>query len=387
VIDEEFDPRVHIENLETGERTKVRRGEVKGLDAFIDNMPRNTELPPETQFQAWQEGDENHPIGSGRRAYRVVYKTIRTAPTTPVGVVSSNCRVLFVNGRVTWGEPRFGRALAWRRPDRFLLPEWGRLLYQPLQYIREYDPVVPLQAHQETSAPMNYVEIIYVMNSDLIDDTHGSQLSEARAGISSLLASLDLSYGPRFLGVRITEEIGEVFTDWHWNRRLDGPTVALEAQAEFRYMNADLVLEHVGAIFTANAERSEEERSRLRVASQWYWRADAEVDAVQAYIALWLTIESLEMQSANIAPVKETIVRLSGSDRESVATAAGRLYGLRSMLVHGKTRSVSAGQLNAIRSIAHALLEYRLLGAISDERRSALASAVLLAENKDFAAR
>jgi hypothetical protein len=93
------------------------------------------------------------------------------------------------------------------------------------------------------------------------------------------------------------------------------------------------------------------------------------------------------MQSANIAPVKETIVRLSGSDRESVATAAGRLYGLRSMLVHGKTRSVSAGQLNAIRSIAHALLEYRLLGAISDERRSALASAVLLAENKDFAAR
>lgn len=386
MAEDEFDPRVYITNELTGERTPVRRGELTGVDEFLNAVEVNTEMPPETRFQAWQESDEEHPADGGRPAYRVVYKTLRTVPTNPAGVVSPNCRVMFANGRVTWGEPRFGRALPWRRPDRFLLPDWGRLFYGPLRYVREADNTVPIEAHQETSPPMNYVEVLYALNEDAAGGDHQSRLGAARAAVASLLASLDLSFGPRLLGVRITEEIGEVFDDWHWNRRLDGPTVALEAQAELRYVDGEGAAAQIAAIFDANSARSEEDRARLRIAAQWYWRADAETDPVQAFIAHWLTIEALEMTNANIAPVKSVVHHLLGSHQDTISVAVGRLYGLRSRLLHGKARSVSAEQLEVARAVALALLERRLLGILSAERLTALRDGVREANLPGFSA-
>lgn len=373
---DEFDPRVHITNGQTGEQTPVRRDELLGVDEFMQSIQVDTELPPEFRFSGWQESDEEHPPGDGRPAYRVVFKTLRTVPTRPAAVVSSNCRVMFANDQVTWGEPRFGRALHWRRPDRYLVPDWGRVYYGPLRYVRDANNTIPMEAHQDTTPPMNFVEILYVLHEDAAGKDHHSRLGAARSAVAPLLASIDLCFGPRLLGIRITEEIGEVFDDWHWNRRLDGPTVALEAQAELRYVDGDTVADQIATMFDANSARSEEDRARLRIAAQWYWRADAEVDPVQEFIAHWLTIEALEMDSPDIAPVKRVVHKQLGGDPAPIAVAVGRLHGLRSKLVHGKTRAVSSRQLTTIRAVSLALLERRLVGIMSTERRKALREAI-----------
>lgn len=383
-MSDEFDPRVHIEDRTTGRRRSVRRDQLTGVDEFINSLQRTFDMPPEMRFQGWQSSDEDHAPGSGRPAYRVVYKTLRTVPTQPAVVVAANCRVMFANDRVTWGEPRYGRALPWRRPDRFLVPDWGRVFYNPVRYVREADDAIPMEAHQETTPPMNYVEVLYLLNETDAEGGHSDRLAGARAAISTLLASLDLVFGPRLLGLRITEEIGEVFDDWHWNQRLDGPTVALEAQAQLKYIDADTAVAQIGAVFDANAGRSEEERARLQIASQWYWRADAETDPVQAFIAHWLTIETLEMDGTNIASLKNAVHALVGGPREQCAAAVGRLQGLRSRLVHGKTRSVSSNQIDAVRSVSSALLERRLLGVISEARRTQLQEAVADASQSGF---
>lgn len=357
---------------------------VQGLDDFIAGIEVNTDMPPEFSLSGWQMSDEAHRGGDGKPAYRVVYKTIRTAPSVPTGVVASNCRVLFTNDKVTWGEPRFGRALTWRRPDRFLLPDWGITRFDPLLYTRCKDDVIPMEGHQETTPPMNHVEILYVLADEAAALKHQERLATARAAIAPLLASLDLSFGPRLLGVRITEELGEVFDDWHWNRRLDGRTVALEAQAEFRVIDGDAASAQIAAIFDVNTARTEEERARLRTAAQWYWRAEAEDDPVLEFVSHWLTIESLEMDDTNIGPVKASVRALVRSNRN--IEAVGRLFGLRGKLVHGKSRSVSARQTQAIRAVAHALLERRLLGVVAPEKREALESALEDVMSPSFAA-
>jgi hypothetical protein len=68
--------------------------------------------------------------------------------------------------------------------------------YNPLRFLREFDVTIPIEAHQETS-PLG-------------------------------------SSPPRHSDNR---RIGEVFDDWHWNRLLDGPKVALEAQTHQRFLD------------------------------------------------------------------------------------------------------------------------------------------------------
>lgn len=241
-----------------------------------------------------------------------------------------------------------------------------------------------MEAYQETSAPMNYVEVLYILNDEAAEYDHYGKLSAGQAGVAPLLASLDLTFGARLLGVRITEEIGEIFEDWHWNRRLDGPTVALEAQAELSFIEPQATLGQIGAIFDAHSGRSPEQRSRLRIASQWYWRADAETDPVQRFIALWLVIEALEMDGTNIAPVKKVVQTLTGGGPVAVAIAVGRLHGLRSKLVHGNQGAVSNEQLRAVEGVALALLERQLLGVLSFDRKTALREAVGAASSDGF---
>lgn len=379
-----YDPRVRVVDEATGKVTPVRRDELHGIDEFLASITSNPDLPQEYRMQGWQQSDEHHKVGDGRPGYRVVFKTLRTASTGPAAVVSSNCRVLIANDKVTWGEPRFGRALKWRRTDRHVIPDWGRVYYQPLRFVRAEDNTIPFEAHEETTPPMNFVEVLYILDEQAADAEHQDKLATARAAVAPLLASIDLAFGPRLLGPRITEEIGEVFEDWHWNRQLNGSTVALEAQAEFRFLGADAIVAQIGSIFDANQARSEEDRARLRIAAQWYWRADAEHDPVQGFIAYWLTIEALEMSTSDIAPVKAAVDVLLGGDRVSTAAAVGRLFGLRSRLLHGKVGAVSSRQLHVVGAVARALLEVRLLGILSPKHRDALKKAITEASVEGF---
>ena len=78
---------------------------------------------------------------------------------------------------------------------------------------------------------------------------------------------MDLLWGERVLGPVITEEVGAIFDDWHWNRLLGGPTVAWEGQAQIAVASASELRDALEVAFTINREQTEDERERLRVAA------------------------------------------------------------------------------------------------------------------------
>jgi hypothetical protein len=131
-------------------------------------------------------------------------------------------------------------------------------------------------------------------------------------------------------------------------------------------------------MFEKQGERDDEDRGRLRIASQWYWRADADGDPVMRFLGYWLCVEALELSdSANISPVKRRVASLLQVEQARIATGVGRLYGLRSSLAHGKVRHVNAESLDDVMGLAVPLLESRLLGTVSPSNAALLANAVL----------
>ena len=167
-----------------------------------------------------------------RATVGVVHKTIRTVVAPRLNVDMGTLRLTFGNGAVTLGRPVFEGALPSRRPGHFLLPEWGSIEQEGESFRYEFRQNVGIhvKAHQADTPVGNYVEILYDIG-DSSDSSYEGMIAAGRAGVAPLLVMLDLMFGERMLGPLITEEVGEVFEDWHWNRKLGGRTVALESQA------------------------------------------------------------------------------------------------------------------------------------------------------------
>lgn len=378
----EFEPRARIINSITGEVTPIPKGAISGLDEFANAWKSKVDIPEEMRFEAWQMSDEDHPAGTGKPAYRLVHKMIRTIPFPRVSMTYPNARINFENGPVTLGEPRFDGALPARRAGTFMVPEWGevtlsngQLGYKYVQNMR-----VSVRGHQETTPPTNYIEFLYQLPQGQWVE-FDEMLAAGRAGVSAITCMIDLVHGERILGPVLTEEIGEVFDDWHWNRLLGGRTISLESQAAMRHLDGQEFAEVVGNSIEAHLDRPERERNRLKIAAQWYWRADAEPERVQRYIAYWLCIEALELgENASIAPVKRAVAEILGVDQRLIGQAVGRMHGIRSGLVHGSIREVSSEAALNVERVAVALLERRALGRVSEERANALRLAMGLVE-------
>ncbi len=381
----EYDPRTSIFDSNTGETRPVPVGRVVGLDDFIDNWQSNTELPHELGFSAWQMVDDAHPAGAGHPGYRLVHKTIRTVPFPAVDAGTENVRVEFRNGPVTIGEPIFHGTLPGRKAGNYLLPEWGTLHTDrdpDIGYEFHPNPHVSIQAYQDTTPVGNYVEILYRLPEGEWT-RYDAMVAAGRAGVAPLTAALDMAYGERVLGPVVTEEVGEVFDDWHWNRFLGGRTVSMESQARLEVLNGHHFLRKLQAIIEDWSNRSDEMRARIRVASQWYWRADAEAELVQRYIAYWLCVEALELgENQNILPVKVAVASLLNVPRSQIADRVGRIYSIRNRLVHGVIREVDTEAVDRVRALAVALLEHHSLGAVSPARLQDLRAAVGLAESE-----
>ncbi|WP_426561370.1 hypothetical protein ACPPVT_14395 [Angustibacter sp. McL0619] len=376
--EDEFEPRARIVDALTGESRPVPKAQIHGLDSFADSWQHYVEVPHEMLFSAWQMADDSHPAGDGKPGYRVVHKTIRTVPIQDVEIGLSNLRITFQNGPVTLGEPRFSGAIEGRRSGSFLVPEWGTMERVPPKWQYKYEPNVNIriQAHQETTPYANHIEILYHLpEGDW--ERFDEMMAAGRAGVASLRAMIDFMYGERLLGPVLTEEVGAIFEDWHWNRLLGGRTIAMESQARLDFIDGQSVIDRLSPAMDAFLRMPEEMRNRIKVAAQWYWHADAEQELVQRYISYWLCVEALELgENANIGPVKVAVADLLGVERKIINQSVGRMYGIRNGLVHGSIREVARVAVEGVESLAVALLELRTLGHVSAARLAALRSAV-----------
>ncbi len=195
--------------------------------------------------------------------------------------------------------------------------------------------------------------------------------------VAPLTAVLDLLFGERLLGPILTEEVGAVFEDWHWNRKLGGRSVATESQARQEHLDGRMFVERVGPAIDRLLQFNDEQRQRVRVASQWYWRAESEADNVIRFVGYWLVLEALELgEKANIGPLKSNIAKLLTVEKSAVTEQVGRLYGLRNKLLHGKQRVVTNEDVERVRALAVALLESHTLGKVSSGRLAALHDAL-----------
>lgn len=375
----EFDPRAWITSDLTGEVTPVLKSDLHGLDEWAENWAVNPDLPSQVSFNAWQMSDDAHPVGAGKTGYRVVFKTIRTVVVPSLNFDLPNLRLSFLNSAITWGEPRFTNALPGRRDGEFLVPQWGKLdLQGPAPgYTAFLDRQVAIEAHQETTPDGNFVEILYQLPSPA-GTAWAEQIAAGRAGIAPLTAALDLMFGERVIGPIITEEVGELFEDWHWNREIGGRTVAMEGQARLELLDASYVGKRVGEYLTRTLSLSDDDRGSLRIAAQWYWRADKDSDPVLAFLGYWLSVEALELgENASITPLKTSLAALLGVEQSRIAVGVNRMYQLRNKLAHGKLRQVDAERVGEVASLATALLESHALGTISPERLAELHRAVV----------
>ncbi len=374
-------PRAWIFDSNTGESRPVSTDEIVGLDDWIANWQSNVEMPHELTFSGWQMADESHEAGSGRPAYRLVHKTVRKVFVPPIEFTFPNLRITFNNGPVTFGAPIFHGTLPGRTAGSYMLPESGVLRLTndgKAEYDVRPNMHISVEAHQETTPDVNYVEILYEL-PDGDWGEYGKMLAAGRTGVSSLTALLDFLAGPRVVGPVLTEEVGEVFDDWHWNRWLAGRTVSLESQAQLEVVDGPEFMLQLSSAINRRQNLDDAARARTVIASEWYWQAEAEAEAVQRYIFYWLVVEALELKpnSTDIGPVKRRVAALLQVDRHLVSGSIGRMYGIRGKLVHGSMRNVNSEQVDRVKALAHSLLEWHTRGSISQKRLVALRLAAL----------
>ena len=211
---------------------------------------------------------------------------------------------------------------------------------------------------------VSFVEIIVRLELDQTAKP-ADVMNAGRRAVASLRAQLDLTFGPRLLGALLLEEIGSVFDDWHWNRRLDTVQLAAETQVPEEVVPGQRFAEIFSAAASQHLAKDRQQQRRLALASHWYWLAEGEEDPVNRFIQHWIVVEILEMETTNIKPVVQRLADLFPLVGNSVwQDRVGRLFGLRSNLVHGKQMEVDAQQSQLIGLIAKVLLGSKLTGTI-----------------------
>lgn len=316
-------------------------------------------------LQAWQRVDDAHPPEGGRPAYRVVFKTLRVV--LGEGTIRfPNLLLRFGHGSVERGGVHLSPAVRGRRRGDWYLPESGRLVEDDGAFRYQPDPPLNFEFHgwEDTIEDVFFVEMILLCESADPRD----RLREGRRNLASLKTLLDLRFGPRFLGLMLTEEVGELHSDDHWARTLASERLANEwsfdvegvGVDELQHFNDGLLAHHIG--------RPMEGKLRLRLACDWYWSAIHADDPVTEYLELWFVVEALAMpDTTNVAPVKDLLANALGGQR-SDWQLVGRHLGRRSRLVHGQEeRGVDEAALDELRLLVEVLLclEFDL----SDETR------------------
>ena len=306
------------------------------------------------KLSGWQRVDDAHPIGGGKPAYRVVFKTLRVG-VAPAEFKFPNLIVRFGHGSVERGGIRLGQAVRGRRREEWYLPEKGKLVQHGDTLRYEPDPPLNFEfnAWQEEVEDVFFVEMLLVCES--VDQSE--RLAEGRRNLASLKTMLELRFGPRLLGLLLTEEVGELHDDGFWTRDLASESLANECSFATQTVDTDALRRFGDTLLTRQTIRSESERMRLRLACDWYWSAIHADQPVNEYLQLWFVVETIAMpDTTNVAPVKDRLAKALGGDR-STWTLVGRHFGRRGNLVHGQgERHVEPAVLAELRDLVEVLL-------------------------------
>jgi hypothetical protein len=121
-------------------------------------------------------------------------------------------------------------------------------------------------------------------------------------------------------------------------------------------------------------QRAPDERVRISLACEWYWASLEDPDDVMAYLRLWFVLEVLAMPTTtDVAPVRERLASELGETADDWKSVVNPLRNLRGAVVHGGKRSVGREDVDGLREVVEAFLEFEL-GSIDPDRASRLAS-------------
>jgi hypothetical protein len=311
-------------------------------------------FPDFFSMSGWQRSDDEHPAGSGIPAYRIVYKTLK-AYVPQVEMHWPNLLLRAGHGDVDRGGVRLGQAMRTRREHRWILPQPGdvEIQDQTVTFRPRETKNFEFHAWQETIEGVFFFELILHTTEEGPD----RRIAEGRRRLGYLKTLVELSFGSRVLGALITEEIGEVFPDGHFNRNLQSEQLGNEWQMDLAAV--DDVNEWARHPLGTLISRSPEDRERLSLACDWYWRSTETADLVTEYLELWFVVEAVAMpDGSNIRPVRERLAAAFGGDQLDWAELVGRHFGRRGDLVHGQAhREVEESDVEALRDLVQALLE------------------------------
>ncbi len=192
---------------EDGTGEDVSDGLVDG--GFFDAWQQSPDVPQEQAATGWQRSDDAHPPGTGRPAYRVVYKTLGVLPFPALSMEWENLRLNFANGDVERGGMRVPTGIPGRNARHVIIPEHGRVVDAPdgPAYLRCPDLNMVIAGWEETVRAVSYLELLYVPDppeGPAAEPNHEELIAKGRAGVASLKVLLDLAVGPRLLAMPLT---------------------------------------------------------------------------------------------------------------------------------------------------------------------------------------
>jgi hypothetical protein len=328
------------------------------------------DLPDFLTASGWQDTDDAHPPGEGVPAYRVVFKTLKTH-LPEVNMVWPNLVMRTGHGSVRRGGMKLGEALPMRREGHWLLPQPGATVVEGTTMTFEPSGVTNFEFHawQEEVEELFFVELVLHTTEERPD----RRLAEGRARLASLKTFIELTFGPRVLGALVTEGLGEVFPDGHFNRGLESERVGNEYQMGLAAVTLDEFGAWTSTALKTHLERPLEELRRIGLACDWYWRSTQTADLVTEYLELWFAVEVIAMpDTTNVKPVRERLAAAFGGSESEWAEFVGRHFGRRSALVHGDAkREVEEPEVESLRDLVQGLLE-QAFGIANDERKESL---------------
>lgn len=310
------------------------------------------------QTGGWQRSDQEHPSGTGKLGYRVVYKTLKLIPFPAVNLSWPNLKVRIVVEKVEYGGLNVkGNAIPSILPNRLLLPEYLEVISNDnsISYQGKINMKWEFEAYTEEFPMSGIVEMLLEVDRSNEDDI----ISTGRRNLSPILTILDFVYGERLIGSLITEEVVELFPDGHWNRKIISPSVGSESQLHMKKTEDSQFKQMKKSIEAYNGLR-ESVRKNVALATDWFWKSERESDRVDRFIQLWICLEALEMLTTDIKPISQQLEIISTENYDFWKIPVGRLFGKRSNLVHGNSVEVEEHEIIILRGIAKTLLANRL---------------------------
>lgn len=107
---------------------------------------------------------------------------------------------------------------------------------------------------------------------------------------------------------------------------------------------------------------SEDMRRKIALSLHWHIKG-IRMDGVDSLLSLWIAIETLSMKSTNIIEINEKLSLIYGMSKEKASQefGAGKIFGLRSEIVHnGKRKVVSTHLTDYLENLYSDLLMHEL---------------------------